>query len=276
MTAVTRPRVAGGARRTAGSRATPAVLGVLGLATFALVLEVAPRLGVVPAEYAPPTSRVLAETAEQFGRPEFWAALADTLITWAIGLGIAVAAGILIGVVIGAVPVLRAATATTIEFLRPIPSVALIPLVIVLYGSTIRSTVVLVVYAAFWQVLVQVLYGVADVDPVARDTAQSYRLGRWHRLRYLLWPTALPYVVTGVRLAAAVALILAVTGELVIGSPGLGKEIDLAQQGGAVPTVYALILVTGILGVLANVGMRLLERRILAWHPSARREVTPT
>jgi ABC-type nitrate/sulfonate/bicarbonate transport system permease component len=253
-----------------------ALLGVLGLVTFALVLELAPRVGVVPAEYAPPTSRVLVAVTDQLQRSEFWAALVDTLVTWAIGLGIAVAAGLVAGLVIGTVPVLRAATATTVEFLRPIPSVALIPLVIVLYGSTIRSTVVLVVYAAFWQVLVQVLYGVTDVDPVARDTARSYRLGRWDRLRFLVWPTALPYVVTGVRLAAAVALILTVTGELVIGSPGLGKEIDLAQQGGAVPAVYALILVTGLLGVLANVGTRMVERRVLAWHPSARREVTPT
>jgi len=170
------------------------------------------------------------------------------------------------------IPLLRAATATTIEFLRPIPSVALIPLVILLYGSTIRSTLILVVYAAFWQVLVQVLHGVVDVDPIARDTARSYRLGRWHRIRYLVWPTALPYVVTGVRLAAAVGLILAITGELVIGSPGLGKEIDLAKQGGAVPVVYAIILVTGLLGVLANVGMRAVERRLLAWHPASRRE----
>jgi ABC-type nitrate/sulfonate/bicarbonate transport system permease component len=271
MTAVANPPV-----KTSGRRVRPAVLGLAGLATFALALEMAPRLGIVPRDYAPPTSRVLAALGEQLGRPEFWSALVDTLVTWAVGLGIAAAAGIAAGMVIGAVPLLRAVTATTVEFLRPIPSVALIPLVIVLYGSTIRSTVILVVYAAFWQVLVQVLYGVADVDPVARDTARSYGLGRRARLRYLVWPTALPYVVTGIRLGASVALILAVTGELVIGSPGLGKEIDLAQQGGAVPAVYALILVTGLLGLLANVGLRLLERRALAWHPSARREVTPT
>jgi NitT/TauT family transport system substrate-binding protein len=73
------------------------------------------------------------------------------------------------------VPVLRALTASTIEFLRPIPSVALIPLVVLLYGSRPASALVLVVYASFWQVLVQVLHGVADVDPVARDTARSYR-----------------------------------------------------------------------------------------------------
>ena len=248
------------------------ILGLAGLAAFALLLEVAPRAGLVPAAYAPPTSRILAALGETAGRAEFWAAVRDTLYTWALGLGIAVAAGVAAGVLIGSLPFLRAATATTIEFLRPIPSVALIPLVIVLYGSTIPATLVLVVYAAFWQVLVQVLHGIADVDPVARDTARSYGLGRWARVRYLVWPTALPYVVTGVRLAAAVALILAITGELVVGSPGLGKEIDAAQQGGAVPTVYALIVVCGILGVLANVGMRAVERRVLAWHPAARRE----
>ena len=266
-------QVAVGVRRKVGARAAPALLGVLGLATFALVLEVAPRLGVVPAEYAPPTSRVLAAAGDQMGRPEFWAALVDTLITWAVGLGIAVAAGVVVGVVIGATPFLRAATATTIEFLRPIPSVALIPLVIVLYGSTIRSTVVLVVYAAFWQVLVQVLYGVADVDPVARDTAQSYGLGRWYRLRYLLWPTALPYVVTGVRLAAvgrAHPRRHRRAGDR-LARPGQGDRPGAAGRRGA-RRVRADPRHRDA-RLLANVGMRLWER-LLAWHPSARREVT--
>ena len=91
------------------------------------------------------------------------------------------------------------------------------------------------VYASFWQVLVQVLHGVADVDPVARDTARSYRLGRWARVRYLVWPTALPYAMTGIRLAASVALILAITGELIIGTPGLGAGDRRRPDSGAVP-----------------------------------------
>jgi ABC-type nitrate/sulfonate/bicarbonate transport system permease component len=102
--------------------------------------------------------------------------------------------------------------------------VALIPLAALLYGATITSTLVLVVYASFWQVLVQVLHGVADLDPVARDTALAYRLTPWQRVWHVLWPTALPYAITGVRLAASVALILAITGELIIGSPGLGRR----------------------------------------------------
>jgi ABC-type nitrate/sulfonate/bicarbonate transport system permease component len=117
------------------------------------------------------------------------------------------------------------------------------------------------------------MYGVQDVDPVAQETARSFRMGWWSRVRHLVWPTALPYVLTGVRLAAAVALILAITAELVIGSPGLGNRIGAAQSGGAVATMYALVLVTGGLGVTVNLLARLLERRVLRWHPSIRGEV---
>jgi ABC-type nitrate/sulfonate/bicarbonate transport system permease component len=248
-------------------------LGLAGLAAFALLLELAPRLEIVSPRYVPPTSRILATLGEQFGEERFWLAVADTIRTWLSGLAIAVALGVALGVLIGTVPVLRAATASTIEFLRPIPSVALIPLVVVLWGSTVTSTLVLVVYASFWQVLIQVLHGVADIDPVARDTAHSYRLGRWHRVRYLVWPTALPYVATGVRLAATVALILTITGELIVGTPGLGREIATARSGGAVAVMYALIVVTGVFGVAANVATRAAERRALHWHPAMRGEV---
>ncbi|MDQ3786994.1 MAG: ABC transporter permease [Actinomycetota bacterium] len=249
------------------------LLGIAGLVGFGVLLEIAPRIGLVPARYAPPTSDILATLAEQVRRGEFWSAVGDTLLTWLLGLVIAIALGVAIGVLIGSVPVLRALTASTIEFLRPIPSVALIPLVVVLYGSTIEATVILVVYAAFWQVLIQTLAGVADIDPVAADTARSYHLNRWARIRWLIWPTALPYVVTGIRLAATVALILTITGELVIGSPGLGQEIANARSSGAVPVMYALIVVTGLFGVAANVLTRAAERRALAWHPSVRLEV---
>ena len=250
--------------------------GLAGLLGFAALLEIVPRVGLVSAEYLPPTSRILSALADQLQQDAFWTALLDTLRTWALGLGLAAVGGVVIGIVIGAVPIVREATSSTIEFLRPIPSVALIPLVAVIYGVTITSTVVLVVYASFWQVLVQVLHGVADIDPVARDTARTYRLSRWLRIRYLIWPTALPYAVTGIRLATAVALILSITGELVIGSPGLGQQIAIAQASNAAPAMYALVLVTGLLGVAANLLTRGAERRVLAWHPSLRNEVVST
>lgn len=249
------------------------LLGLAGMLTLLALVEVLPRIGVVDPAYLPPASRILAALADEAGTAEFWRAVADTLTAWALGLLIAVLAGVAAGVLIGSTPLLRAATASTVEFLRPIPSVALIPLAVLLYGTDLGSTLLLVVYAAFWQVLVQVLYGVADVDPVADETARSFRFGAWARIRYVLWPTALPYVFTGVRLAASVALVLAVTTELVIGSPGLGAQIGVAQTSNAVPVMYALIVVTGLIGVAINLAARLVERRTLAWHQSVRSEV---
>ena len=247
-------------------------LGVTGLLGFLALLEAVPRAGLVPDRYLPPTSRIAAALADELDEPSFWVALGDTLEGWAIGLAMAVAGGVGLGLLLGSVPVLRAATASTIEFLRPIPSVALIPLAVLLFGTDLRSKLLLVVYASFWQVLIQVLHGVQDVDPVAMDTASSYRLGRWARIRHVVWPTTLPYAMTGFRLAAAVALILAITAELIIGSPGLGKALAVAQTSGAVPAMYALVVVAGLLGVAVNLAARALERRLLAWHPSARRE----
>ncbi|MFE5917460.1 ABC transporter permease [Streptomyces sp. NPDC002285] len=248
-------------------------LGAAGLAAFLALGEAVPRLGLVKEAYFPPTSRIAGALADEVTDSAFWSALGDTLTGWALGLAIASCAGIVVGVVVSVVPYLREVTASTIEFLRPIPSVALIPLAVLLYGTELRSVLLLVVYASFWQVLIQVLYGVQDVDPVADETARSYGLGTWARIRHVLWPTALPYVMTGVRLAAAVALILAITAELVIGAPGLGKLIGVAQASQAVPEMYALIVVTGLLGLLINVGARTVERRALAWHQSVRGEV---
>ena len=249
-----------------------AVYGAAGLVGFLVVVQLVPTLGIVSERYLPPTTKILDALYQEVASSAFWTAVADTMQAWAIGLAIAFSAGLVLGVIIGSVPFLRAATSSTIEFLRPIPSVALIPLAVLLFGSGLESTLLLVVYASFWQVLVQVLHGVLDVDPVASETAHSFRFGRWARVRHVVWPTALPYVMTGLRLAAAVALILAVTAELVIGAPGLGHEIALAQQGGATADLYALVVATGLIGVTINMVVRAIERRALHWHPSVRAE----
>jgi ABC-type nitrate/sulfonate/bicarbonate transport system permease component len=272
MTATATPPGRGQRGRSGASSGSRAALGVLGLVGVAAVFEIIPRIGVVSPRYLPPFTAMVAAFGREVGAAGFWRALVDTLEGWALGLAIAVVAGVVLGVAIGSLRGLRTATASTIEFLRPIPSVALIPVVVLLYGTQLRSTLVLVVYASFWPILLQVIHGVADVDPVARDTALSYRFTPWTKIRYVLLPTGLPYIMTGLRLSAAVALILAITAELVIGTPGLGNEIGVAQASGAVASMYALILVVGLLGVAVNVGFRALERRVLGWHTSVRLE----
>lgn len=213
-------------RRPVLSRSAPnrPLLGSLGIIGLLALWEIAPRLGAVPERYFPPVSEVLTTLAQRATTAPFWEAIGHTLYGWALGLAIALAAAILIGFALGATPRLRAFTTSTVDFLRPIPSVALIPLAVLMYGTDIRSTLLLVVYACFWLIYIQVLYGVADVDPVAEQTARSYGLGRLARIRYVVWPTTLPYLMTGLRLAAAVGLILSITAQLIIGSPESGPR----------------------------------------------------
>ena len=259
--------------RVSRARATGPVLGFAGILLFLLAWEAVPRLGLVEERFLPPASKVLSTLVDYFGQAEFWNDVGETMLAWTIGLAVSIVAAVTLGLIIGSSSFLSKATYTTIEFLRPIPSVALIPLAVLLFGVKIESSLLLVIYASFWQVLLQVLYGVADVDPVAENTARSYGLGPIARARYVVWPTVLPYLMTGIRLASAVALILAITAELIIGSPGLGYQIALTQAGGAVPEMYALIVATGMIGVIINLAMRLIEKRVLAWHSSIRSEV---
>ncbi|MGA4687287.1 MULTISPECIES: ABC transporter permease [Micromonospora] len=244
------------------------LLGAAGLLGFLVVWQLIPTLGLVDPDYLPYATDVFGRLAQEVRDLAFWRRVRLTMTSWAIGLTVATLAAVALGTVVGMVPFLRRATHTTVEFLRPVPSVALIPLAVLMFGLQMRAALVIIVYAAFWQVFVQVIYGVADVDTVARDTARSFGLTRAERLRYLVLPTALPYLMTGLRLGAAVALILAVTAEMVIGNPGLGRMIELSRSAGDAVGLYGLVVVTGLLGLLVNVVFRFVERRSLAWHQS--------
>ncbi|MER7458875.1 ABC transporter permease [Micromonospora sp. NPDC126480] len=244
------------------------LLGAGGLLGFLTVWQLVPRLGLVDPQYLPYVTDVLAWLVQEVRDLAFWRRVRLTMTSWAVGLAVATLAAVVLGTGIGMVPFLRRATHTTVEFLRPVPSVALIPLAVLMFGLQMRAALVIIVYAAFWQVFVQVIYGIADVDTVARDTARGFGLTRAQRLRYLVLPTALPYLMTGLRLAATVALILAVTAEMVIGNPGLGRSIELSRSAGDTVGLYGLVVVTGLLGVAVNVVFRFVERRSLAWHQS--------
>ncbi|OMQ16779.1 ABC transporter permease [Modestobacter sp. VKM Ac-2676] len=235
-----------------------------------LLFELLPRLGLVDRRFFPPASAMFAALGERVADGSLWAPIGQTLQGWALGLGTALVIALPLGILIGSVYLLFMATRTTVEFLRPIPSVALIPLAVLVFGTGLESKWFLAAFAATWPILLQTLYGVRDVDPTSMDTARSFGIKTPERLRRVVLPSALPYIVTGVRISSAVALILSVTAELVAGAPGLGQQINIARQSGAVESMYALILVTGLIGWLLNIALSVIERRLLHWHPSQR------
>jgi ABC-type nitrate/sulfonate/bicarbonate transport system permease component len=204
----------------------------------------------------------------------FWIAFGQTVRGWAIGLGLAAVLAIPIGISLGSSEFAASAFRVPIEFLRPIPSAALIPLLFLTLGTTLKSEVFLATFGAFWPLLVQTMYGVRDVDPIALDTARSFRLGRSERLFRVTLPSALPYIFTGIRISSTVALILAFTAELFMGTPGLGQRLNYVETFGLNDQIYALALATGFLGVAIHFAVSAVEKRVLRWHPSQRKGAT--
>ncbi|UED87521.1 ABC transporter permease [Streptomyces profundus] len=236
----------------------------------AILYEVVARVFFDP-RHVPPLSDTLPEAVGLLGDPVFWTATWRTLLAAGTGVGIAAVAGIGLGFGIGSVPRLLRVVSSTLDFLRPIPSIVLIPALVFLLDIT-QITVLLVAVSCFWIVVFQVLYGVRDVDPVAMETARCFRMGRLARTVHVTWPTVLPYLGTALRLVVSVALALALTGGLVMGAAGLGELIWRSQEAGDVTGMYALVLLTGGLGVGLDLLARLAERRLLHWHVATRPE----
>jgi ABC-type nitrate/sulfonate/bicarbonate transport system permease component len=244
--------------------------GLVSTLVILALLEAVARSSLISTSAFPPVTLDLKALFNLLGETTFWSAVADTMKGWGLGLGIAIGLAVPLGILIGALPLFYRATRVLVEFLRPIPSVALIPLAVLVYGTGLQSKVFLVSFASVWPMLMHAVYGVRDIDPVAIDTARSFRMGPLDRLRRVTLPSAVPYLATGLRISSSVALILAVTTELVIGSPGLGRQIIVASSGGAYDLMYGLIIATGLIGLGLNAIFVSAQRRVLHWHPSVR------
>jgi NitT/TauT family transport system permease protein len=237
---------------------------------FLILAEVLGRTHVISPSVLPLTSTVLARTIGLAGNPQFLGDLAATLLSWAIGLALAVVVAVPLGVVLGSLPGVRAATRAIVEFLRPIPSVALILLVGLILGPGLRETVTLIVYAAIWPVLFNTIYGLDDADPVARETLRAFGFGRLSVIRFASLPGAAPFIATGIRLASSIAIILNIsTGYLTgrVSGNGLGAYIAEVNTGsGNTDLVLAAAIWAGVLGLVLNGLLLAAQRRLLPWH----------
>jgi ABC-type nitrate/sulfonate/bicarbonate transport system permease component len=250
------------------------LLPVAGLAVVLGLLEVASRTDVLPSGSFPPVSEIFAELGRLLGTEEFRSAVFQTLRGWAVAMVIAIVIAVPLGLAIGATRIGYLLSRVTIDFLRPVPSVALIPLLVLIYGTRPELKITLAVFGAVFPLLFQAMYGIRDVDPVAKDTARAYGLGAVQRLWRVILPSTLPFVVTGIRISAAIALILVVTGEYVVGVEGVGRSVFIAQSSAAYAQMYAYVVAAGVLGLALNAGFQAAERRALFWHASQRGPAT--
>jgi ABC-type nitrate/sulfonate/bicarbonate transport system permease component len=256
-------------------RVRPWIIAVGRVAVFGVLVggwEAVSATGLLDVAYLPPPTQVAAHLWTLLGETATWSALGETVKAWLIGLGIALGAGVAVGVALGTSRLLYRSARVIIDFCRAVPSIALLPLALLMFGSTIRMEVFLIAFASVWIVLLQTIYGVWDIDPSLDEVMRSYRLSRAQRMGRLVLPSISSYVATGLRLASIVAFFVGIGAELLGGSPGIGLKIQTAEVAGSVPNEYAYAIVAVGLALVVNLLMVTLERRFIFWRGSQRWE----
>jgi ABC-type nitrate/sulfonate/bicarbonate transport system permease component len=188
---------------------------------------------------------------------------------------VAAAFALPLGLLIGSSRIAAESSRITGDFLGSIPPISFIPLALLLFGSTLPMKLTIIVYGAFWPLLVRTIDAHRDINATQHDVADAFKLPlkiRWLRV-YL--PASLPGILVGLRVSLNLALLLSVGAEYVGGAPGVGGELLLAQVDGRSDDVQAYAFTAALIGVLLNLAMRLLEKVLIAWHPSVRSKGRP-
>jgi NitT/TauT family transport system permease protein len=243
------------------------VRNLIGLAGFFLLWEAVVRFGLVDRASLPTATDVAGTLVTLLGQESFLRDVIATVLAWLIAVAIAVAIAVPAGLLLGSLHWLRSATRGLIEFVRPVPPVALIPLIIVLIGSGPEAKITLAVYASVWPILFNIIYALDELDPLTLDTARSFGHGRARLLATVALPSVAPFAFTGLRLSSAIALIVTVSTEYLAASEiGVGAFIiDVYTTINGMDEVLAGTVVIGFVGYLVNEVLERLGRRLFHW-----------
>ena len=182
------------------------------------------------------------------------------------GYVIATVLAVVVGVAMGVWRRMYLLFEPLVELLRPIPSPAYLPMAILFLGIDNTMKVFMVAFASFFPILLNTVAGVRSVDPVLIDTGRTFGLTRAQIIGRIVLPAAGGYVLTGMRISLAIALIVTVIAEMVAGNSGIGFYILSAQRSFLVPEMYAGVIALALLGFGLNKGFVAMEKMALSWH----------
>lgn len=215
--------------------------------------------------FFPTPSRVLATALEMLAVGEVAKVLSATLIRWAGGAAIGVVLGVVGGVVMGLSTTGRRTLLPLVSGLYSTPKLTILPLLLLLMGIGNAPKVTLVALVAFIFLATQTHDAIRSVRPGFVEMARNYGAGRRALLRKVYLPAALPQIFTGLRIACARSLVVAISLELVSGTDGLGALIWMSWQTLATERLYVGILLAASLGVFMHRGLAALEAKLVPW-----------
>ena len=227
-----------------------------------LVFEFWIRLAHLQSDSLAPPSAVLAALVAALADLTIPIATGDTLLAAFAGLAIGSIIGLALGIAFGVSRVLDRLMEVTIEAIRPIPLIALLPIALIALGFGYRMEIVIVAFACVWPMLILSRTAVRGVEPRLMEVARALRLTTVQRIIKIIIPAALPRIFVAFRLSAGIALIVAVTVEIAINPLGLGAGIMLAQQALRPDLMIAYPVWIGTVGYGLNVALVAVQRRL--------------
>ena len=235
-------------------------------AAFVALWWAASHAGWISRVFLPTPEATLASLQEGLARGgELIAFMLATTSRMLQGWLLASLAGIAVGALIGISPTARATLQPTLEFVRPLPASALLPLAIAMFGLGPGMVLFVVAFGAMWPVLLATVHGFAAVEPRLLEVARCLQLSRPAFVWKVGLPNALPDILAGMRLSMTVSLIVAVVGEMIASQPGLGQAILLAARAFRASELFAGIVLLGVIGFVSNALLSLAERKLLNW-----------
>lgn len=253
-------------RRKTTKRKTPVFVRVIITIFVILVIwQLLATLQLLPS-MTPSVPEVFTAVFKLLVTPIFWLSLWQSVSAAFIGWVIASVLAIICGLLVGGNSFARRSTAVLLDFGRSFPTLALIPVVILLLGASQQMKIIMVVLACFWPVVIQAVQGSKRIDPLIIDVAQTYRIPARLMFFRVRLPNALPFIATGVRISAAMAILVAVGVEVLSQAPGLGRQITLAQQAQAWDVAFANLFFAGLFGWAVTLLLSKAERRLLRWN----------
>ncbi|MDL9947172.1 ABC transporter permease subunit [Gordonia sp. ABSL11-1] len=249
------------------SRTRVIAYGVVGTLGTAAVAQLLFQPSVIGKPGLPIPTQVAGGVGDLIGDGTFWEAVGFTLQEWLLGVLIASVVGVLIGGLMGAFTSVFVALELPVEVFRVLPSVAVGPILVLLIGAGMLPLSLTVALACLWPILLNTMYGVRGADVTAVQTARSFGLSELRILGRVKIPSALPFAFTGIRIAASIGLIVAVSAELLIGNgQGIGGYILVNSANATdLDVVYAATLVAGLLGMAVSGVFAVVDSTAFGW-----------
>src|SRR5713226_3161634 len=227
-----------------------------------VVLEIWARAIPLQSDSLAPPSAIAIALGEAFKDGTILIATRDTLASAFAGLLIGGAVGLAVGITLGIFHTFDRLMEVTIEAIRPIPSIALLPIALIALGFGYRMEIVIVAFACIWPILILSRAAVGGIEPRLIEVSRALRLSPVDRVGKIIIPAALPRIFLAFRLAAGIALIVAVTVEIAINPIGLGAAIMTAQQALRPDLMLAYLLWIGFIGYALNSGLVVAQRHL--------------